>query len=71
MCGPVDYDALQTCISRVVELSAAGLTTYALHRTVRYFEKSRKEKAEQPRTCLAIETTDLGVEVEYAGFNPR
>lgn len=34
MCGPVDFGALQTCISRVVELSALGLTTYALHRTI-------------------------------------
>lgn len=33
MCGPPDFGALNTCIIRLAELSAAGVGTYAVYRT--------------------------------------
>lgn len=34
MCGPADFDALHTCIVRLAELSAAGLTTCSVYKTI-------------------------------------
>ncbi|HUU83345.1 MAG TPA: hypothetical protein VM243_07560 [Phycisphaerae bacterium] len=33
MCGPPDFAALETCVIRLAELSAAGLGTYAVCQT--------------------------------------
>jgi len=44
MCGPADYVALQTCLLRAAELSAAGLTAYTLHGTIKYLKHCRKKK---------------------------
>jgi len=30
MCGPPDFEALQTCVTRLAELSLAGAVTYSV-----------------------------------------
>ncbi len=42
MCGPADFDALQTCITRVAELSAAGLGSYTLYGVTSLVHKLRQ-----------------------------
>lgn len=34
MCGPANFDALYACITRLAELSAAGVATYSVCKTV-------------------------------------
>lgn len=67
MCGPPDFDALQTCVTRVAELSAAGLTFYAVHRTIRLIGEWKKEKAEQPGARREPAVPILMAEVEHSG----
>jgi hypothetical protein len=43
MCGPADYDALRTSISRLLGLSAVTLAIYAIRRTTRLFAELRRE----------------------------
>lgn len=50
MCGPADFEALHTSIVRLAGLSAAGLITYAVCKTVslsREFRSRREEPAER------------------------
>jgi hypothetical protein len=49
MCGPADYVALQTCLIRAAELSAAGLTACTLHGTFKYLNARRKKKKKRVR----------------------
>lgn len=71
MCGPADYDALQTCILRMMEVSAAGLTTYALHQTVRHFGASRKGRSKLPESPLTADAAGVPAEVTCDGYDPR
>jgi hypothetical protein len=45
MCGPVDFDALNTSITRLAGLSVAGIATYAVSKTVSIYRR-QKTKAE-------------------------
>jgi len=45
MCGLVDFDALQTSITRLAGLSVAGIATYAVSKTVSICRR-QKTKAE-------------------------
>ena len=50
MCGPPDFAALSTCITRLAELSAAGLTTYSVCKTVslcRELRPKRRKRAQR------------------------
>ena len=57
MCGLVDFDALHTSITRLAGLSVAGITTYAVSKTVSICRREkakaeareRKAPAEAPR----------------------
>ena len=33
MCGPANFEAFYTCVAHIAELSAAGLTSYAVYRS--------------------------------------
>ena len=48
MCGPADYVALQTCLARMAELSAAGLTACTLYRTGKSIRDWRKARRNRP-----------------------
>jgi len=69
MCGPADYDALQTCILRMMEVSAAGLTTYALHQTVRHFGALRKDRPKLPESLLIADAAGTPAEVKCGGYD--
>ena len=45
MCGPPDFEALATCMTRLVELSAAGLATYSVCRTASLARELRRRRA--------------------------
>jgi hypothetical protein len=48
MCGPADFGALHTCVTRLAGLFAVGVTTYAVCRTVS-FCRERKLKQQHPK----------------------
>ncbi len=52
MCGPADFEALHTCMTRVAELSAAGVTTYAVCKTASLCRQLRTKREEQEETAL-------------------
>jgi hypothetical protein len=43
MCGPPDFGALNTCLIRLAELSAAGLATYSVCKAASLARKLRAE----------------------------
>jgi hypothetical protein len=47
MCGPADFDALHTCVFRLTELSAAGLTSYSVYKAVALCRDLRAKQDEQ------------------------
>ena len=51
MCGPADYVALQTCLARMAELSAAGLTACTLYKTGKSIRDWRRAKRNMPGKC--------------------
>ncbi len=64
MCGPADYQALQTCIVRMVEVSAVGLTACALQQAVSYFGAFRADRLRLPETQLTADAVVALVEVK-------
>jgi len=52
MCGPADFDALHTCICRLAEISAAGLTSCAAYRAVSVCREPRAKRDEQEERPL-------------------
>lgn len=44
MCGPADFDALQTCIIRIGELAACGFASYAVHKTAVFARESTPKR---------------------------
>jgi len=62
VCGPADFDALNTCVIRLAELSAAGLTTYSVCKTASLCRQLRakrggrekKETRNMPRRVRTI-----------------
>jgi hypothetical protein len=44
MCGPPDFGALNTCLIRLAELSAAGLATYSVCRAASLARKLHAER---------------------------
>jgi len=60
MCGPADYAALRTCLERLAALSAAGLSTYAVHQVADMARRTRRraaagaEKLDESRPCVSF-----------------
>jgi hypothetical protein len=55
MCGPPDFAALHTCITRLVELSAAGLGTYSAYRAASLCRAGRlKQEDPEQRTWQGV-----------------
>jgi len=71
MCGPADFDALQTCILRMMEVSAAGLATYAMHRTVGCLGRLRREGSKLPESLLTADAPGALAEVKCGGCDPQ
>ncbi|MBN1629176.1 MAG: hypothetical protein JW990_05405 [Thermoleophilia bacterium] len=71
MCAPADFDALHTCILRVLELSTAGLATYAIHWTIRLVTAPRRETPERPEVPLAAKVTGIPAMVGDGGHTTR
>jgi hypothetical protein len=47
MCGPADFEALQTSITRLAALGAAGITAYVAHRAVSFYRERRLKRHNQ------------------------
>ena len=45
MCGPADYDALRTCATRLLGLSAITLAVYAFRQTAWHLAELRSERS--------------------------
>ena len=55
MCGPPDFAALHTCITRLVELSAAGLGTYSVYQVASLYRAHRlKQEDPEQRTWRGV-----------------
>ena len=52
MCGPPDFAALETCIIRLAELSAAGLGTYAVCRTASLCRELGPKRGKRQKKAL-------------------
>lgn len=62
MCGPADFGALSTCIIRLAELSAAGLTTYSICKTASLCRELRARRREREQKALPDIPGKLAVE---------
>ena len=49
MCGPADFEALQTCMTRLAGLSAAAIATYAACKAVSFYRKRNLERHDQQK----------------------
>jgi len=49
VCGPADFDALNTCVIRLAQLSAAGLTTYSVCKTASLYRQLRAKRGEREK----------------------
>jgi hypothetical protein len=49
MCGPADFEALQTSITRLTALCAAGVTAYAVYRAVSFYRERRLKRHNQEK----------------------
>jgi hypothetical protein len=58
MCGPPDFAALETCITRLTELSAFGLATYSVCKTAALCRTLRRQR-EEPAADAARKGADL------------
>ena len=45
MCGPADYDALRTCVTRLLGLSAITLVVFAVRQTAQHLAELRSERS--------------------------
>lgn len=61
MCGPADYVALQTCLVRTAELSAAGLAAGVLYRTGKSILDLVKARRTRPGKTGKKESTGVVV----------
>jgi hypothetical protein len=44
MCGPADYEALNTCVVRIAGLSAAGFSAYMVHRATGFYRGLKRKR---------------------------
>lgn len=52
MCGPPDFVALDVCITRLAELSAAGLATYSVCKTATLCRGLRSRRKKLGKSAL-------------------
>ncbi len=52
MCGPADFDALHICVTRLAELSAAGVTGYSVYKTASFWRKVHPKREEREEGAL-------------------
>lgn len=52
MCGPPDFEALHTCVTRLVELSAAGFATYSVCRAASLACALRRRREQRDEKTL-------------------
>jgi len=53
MCGLVDFDALHTSLTRLAGLSVAGITAYAVSKTVSICRRQKTKAAARERKAPA------------------
>lgn len=58
MCGPADYDALRTSITRLLELSIAGVSVHAIHRAIGFFRGLRRRVPKRSGVSGAAEVSN-------------
>jgi len=68
MCGPPDFAALDTCIIRLAELSAAGLGTYSVYKTASLCRQLRPKR--QKQEARALRSAPGGPAAEGFGGHP-
>jgi hypothetical protein len=71
MCGPADFEALQTCIVRVLALSSAGLGTYVVRQTVQALSDLRGKKPERLEAVPAADSCDVLARGGHAEYSSR
>jgi len=47
MCGPVDFEALKTCIIRLAALSVAGIAGYAVCKVISFYRERNLKRDRQ------------------------
>jgi len=70
MCGPPDFAALETCVMRLAELSAAGLGTYAVCRTARLCRSLVRQPGWRQERTLQDTPARLAPEAPHVHTNP-
>lgn len=70
MCGPADFEALSTCITRVAELSAAGLTTYSVCKAASLCRELRPNREKRKESGLRNAPGKLVAEGSSGRHNP-
>ena len=70
MCGPPDFGALHTCVIRLAELSAAGLTTYSVCKTASLYRRLRRKREKQQERALQSLPGRLAAEGSSGHPNP-
>lgn len=53
MCGPVDFGALQTCITRLAALLVAGIAAYGVCRAISFYRERNLERDRQEKEVLS------------------
>ena len=62
MCGPPDFEALSTCVTRIAALSAAGLTSYSICKTASLYRRLRSKRKERGAKALPAMPAILAAE---------
>jgi|GEM_PF-6170392 len=62
MCGPPDFEALHTCVTRLAELSAAGVTTCSVCMAASLCRRCRGKRGERDDGILCDVPGRLAVE---------
>jgi hypothetical protein len=71
MCGPADYDALRTCVTRLLGLSAITLAGLAVRRTARHLAELRSERSKRFPDRLKPGPSGLLARLESRGYPAR
>jgi hypothetical protein len=53
MCGPADFEALQTSITRLLALWAAGIAAYAVRKALCFYRERRLKRHKQEQRAAA------------------
>jgi hypothetical protein len=53
MCGLVDFEALQTCITRLAALLVAGISGYAVCKAISFYRERNLKRERQEEEVLS------------------